>query len=250
MFYSIHKHYHIIPSGAASTRKEAIKGFPDKCFGFSQAFSATDALSQEISDSEISYYVLSYWQKSRLPEVAASVNLYRVLDCDRERAAMNTLLLHSIYSPLRLKLSFRGVTPAPRAELLHGEASMSPVQERSAWLDSSELPANEASSQKCLDLSHDIPSLPTVTAQSATPKTIRVRETIPEHFTGVGSLDSWRMMARQEAFNLLFQQVKPTDVFRAQCFLSEAWERSETGIRKDLVIICDLDYWIEDAVEG
>ena len=86
-------------------------------------------------------------------------------------------------------------------------------------------------------------------ARKCASRTVRVRETVPEYFTNLGSLDAWRMMARQRAFETMFQQIKPTDIFQAQCFLSEAWENTASGVGKDLIIVCDLNFWIEESAE-
>lgn len=81
-------------------------------------------------------------------------------------------------------------------------------------------------------------------------QTIQVTETMPAYFRGVGSIDAWRAMARQRAFEEMLQQIKATDIFQTRCLLSESWQYQPDGSGRALVIVCDLSYWTGDDIPG
>ena len=85
------------------------------------------------------------------------------------------------------------------------------------------------------------------TSREKTPHVIQVRETVPDHLARLGSLDAWRNMARRRAFDAMLERVQSNALVRAQCHLSEAWEKRTPSGERNLIIVCDLNYWIDDA---
>ena len=85
------------------------------------------------------------------------------------------------------------------------------------------------------------------TPREKKPHNIQIRETVPDHFTSFGSLDAWRNMARRRAFDAMLERVKSHELVRAQCHLSEEWQQRSASGERNLIITCDLNYWVEDA---
>lgn len=70
---------------------------------------------------------------------------------------------------------------------------------------------------------------------------IEVFHEIPEHFTEVGSMDGWRMMARREAYDQLFDQVAADQLFTVECRPVEKEETSPDG-KRHFYVGCELRY--------
>jgi hypothetical protein len=78
---------------------------------------------------------------------------------------------------------------------------------------------------------------------------IQIKEPVPAQFSELGSLDSWRLMARRTAYDALLQKLQPSDAFTTRFSLSEVWETDPMSFAKQLVIVCELHYEVLNRKE-
>ena len=92
--------------------------------------------------------------------------------------------------------------------------------------------------------SESTPSPPTISTNSYVfdrVERIEVFVDVPTQLTEVGSLDGWRSMARQEAYEKLFAQVSADELFTVECRPIEKNETSPDG-KHHFSVGCELRF--------